>query len=184
MSGPTHFRTAGILTGTTMIVFILLAVPAALSHARTNEASASARPAAEVDRMSWMAGCWEGTLGNGASYEEVWLAPRGGMMLGMARMSRDGRTLSFEFASLGEQDGAVVYSAQPSGRPPTPFRAKEISRSAATFENPAHDFPQRVIYRLAGPDELHARIEGERGGQLRGMDFPMKRVSCPGAAAR
>jgi hypothetical protein len=31
------------------------------------------------------------------------------------------------------------------------------------------------------PDELLARIEGERDGELRGIDFPLRRVACPGA---
>jgi hypothetical protein len=44
-----------------------------------------------------------------------------------------------------------------------------------TFENPAHDFPQRVIYKLTAPDKLGARIEGMRNGNLRGVDFPMTR---------
>jgi len=29
-------------------------------------------------------------------------------------------------------------------------------------------------------DALVARIEGMRGGQLRGIDFPMRRVRCGG----
>ena len=35
-----------------------------------------------------------------------------------------------------------------------------------------------VIYRLLPGDRLAARIEGLRGGSLRGIDFPMKRVPC------
>ena len=48
------------------------------------------------------------------------------------------------------------------------------------FSNPAHDFPQWIIYRLRGSDSLVARIEGTRNGQLRGIDFPMRRTGCTG----
>ncbi len=43
------------------------------------------------------------------------------------------------------------------------------------FENPAHDFPQRVIYRRLGADAVTGRIEGQIGGQARSVDFPYKR---------
>jgi hypothetical protein len=45
------------------------------------------------------------------------------------------------------------------------------------FENPTHDFPQRVIYRREG-DSLLGRIEGMTNGQQKAVDFPLKRVSC------
>jgi uncharacterized protein DUF6265 len=53
-----------------------------------------------------------------------------------------------------------------------------VSDSAVTFENPSHDFPQRIIYRRRGADSLLARVEGMRGGQLRGSDYPYRRVAC------
>jgi len=52
------------------------------------------------------------------------------------------------------------------------------------FENAAHDFPQRIIYRLNDDGSLLARIEGKRGGELKGVDFPMRRAPCPAPAAR
>jgi hypothetical protein len=134
-----------------------------------------------VDRIGWLAGCWEGTLSSGAVYEEMWLAPRGGTISGMARMTREGRTLSFEFMRIAVGDqGVLVYTAQPSGGAPTHFTGTEVGPDRAVFENAGHDFPQRILYRLAPPDGLHARIEGERDGQLRGIDFPLSRVACPG----
>ncbi len=59
------------------------------------------------------------------------------------------------------------------------FTSTAVSDSAVTFENPAHDFPQRIIYRRRGADSLIARVEGMRGGHLRGRDFAHRRVPCP-----
>lgn len=132
-----------------------------------------------VDRLAWLAGCWEGTLSNGATYEETWLAARAGSLLGVARMSRGDVTMSFEFLRIVDDHGTLVYFAQPGGRPPTRFTATEVSASSVTFANPEHDFPQRVLYRRAPPDSLVARIEGERRGETRGLDFPLRRVPCP-----
>jgi hypothetical protein len=73
----------------------------------------------------------------------------------------------------------LVYHAHPSGQEPTEFRATAPFDSTITFSNPAHDFPQRVIYRRVGSDTLIARVEGMRNGQVRGIDFSYQRVACP-----
>jgi hypothetical protein len=171
---PIHVRAPGVrgFTAASLAALALAAAAPAVLPAQTTHAAA-------VDALAWLAGCWEGTLANGAAYEEVWLGPRGGTLIGMARMTREDRILSFEFMRIGEHEGEIVYGAQPSGRPPTRFRATAISSGEVRFENPDHDFPQRIHYRLAAPGELHARIEGEQEGQLVGMDFPLRRVPCP-----
>ena len=51
------------------------------------------------------------------------------------------------------------------------------------FENRAHDFPQRVGYRLTPAGGLEAWIEGVKPGAkatavLR-LEFPYERVRCP-----
>jgi hypothetical protein len=52
----------------------------------------------------------------------------------------------------------------------------------AIFENPQHDFPQRVIYRRDG-ESLFARIEGQMGGTQRAVEWRYKKASlntrCP-----
>ncbi len=77
-----------------------------------------------------------------------------------------------------QADGSVVFIAQPAGRGETAFTLQPGSPGAAVFENPQHDFPQRVIYRLDDGGRLNARIEGQRNGSLQGVDFPMQRVPC------
>lgn len=165
-----------LLTSAGLVLSLLLASPA---QSQTRDAP-PAREADAVERLAWLAGCWEGTLANEATYEEVWLRPRGGTLLGMARMTRGGRTMSWEFMRIAEDDDDLVYTAQPSGQELASFRARTADSTSVTFENPDHDFPQRILYRLTPPDDLLARIEGERGGELRGFDFPLRRVACPG----
>ncbi len=139
-------------------------------------ASASADPFAPV---SWLAGCWT-QQGREAGSTEQWMAPAGGLMLGMARTLKNGRAVQFEFMQIrANADGRLSFVAQPQGKPPTEFGLLRQSESEVVFEDPAHDFPQRVLYRLAAPDRLLARIEGQLNGQERGFDFPMQRMACP-----
>ncbi|MBV8035980.1 DUF6265 family protein [Roseateles sp.] len=139
-------------------------------------AAAQADPFAPV---AWLAGCWS-QQGREAGSVEHWMAPAGGVMLGMARMLKNGRVVEFEFMQIrADADGRLSFVAQPQGRPPTAFPLLRQAEAEAVFENPAHDFPQRVLYRREAADRLVARIEGRSNGQERGIDFPMQRTACP-----
>jgi hypothetical protein len=99
------------------------------------------------------------------------------MMMGMSRTVRGDTVVEYEFIRVFERSSALVFAAQPSGQPAAEFTSTEIAEGAITFANPQHDFPQRILYRLAG-DSLHARIEGTMNGRERGVDFRYARVRC------
>lgn len=132
-----------------------------------------ARDTRSIDGLSWLAGCWSRARANGMT-EEHWMSPRGGTMLGMSRTVRDGRTVEFEFMQIRTGDGTLVYEARPSGQPMAIFTLKSAAEGTVTFENPSHDFPQRIVYRQTG-DGIAARIEGTMNGTPRGVDFPFTR---------
>jgi hypothetical protein len=43
------------------------------------------------------------------------------------------------------------------------------------FENPSHDFPQKIVYQNQGKNEMLAWIEGELNGKSRKSEFRYKR---------
>ena len=111
--------------------------------------SASAQ-AAPVDALGWMAGRWEAVDGERWT-EEYWAAPRGGVLIGFSRAGRGDALREFEYLRIEPgADGAPVYLAQPGGRPAVAFRLTAGDAMSATFANPAHDFPQRIVYRRDG----------------------------------
>jgi len=147
----------------------------ALLLAVSTGAQAQADPLAPV---AWLAGCWV-QQGREAGSVEHWMAPAGGVMLGMARTLKNGRVTEFEFMQMrADAEGRLAFVAQPQGRPPTEFRLLRQGEAEAVFENPAHDFPQRVMYKRESADRLVARIEGSINGKERGIDFPMQRTAC------
>jgi len=140
--------------------------------------SIDAMAESSVDSLAWLAGCWQADKGDAGSGEH-WLAPAGGTMFGVSRTVKNGKTVQFEFMQLRTNaNGKLVFIALPSGQKETTFVATAASADSVTFENPQHDFPQKVSYRLLPEGRLVARIEGTRDGKVRSMDFPMKRVSC------
>src|SRR5687767_12129164 len=134
---------------------------------------------AQASALKWMAGCWEHRT-NKLVVTEQWSVPRAGIMLGSGQTTRGDSTIEYEHTRIFERGGKLVFSAHPSGQASAEFVADDVPGLSVTFSNPAHDFPQRVIYRSAGPDSLLARVEGKRGGRVRGLDFSYRRVSCTG----
>jgi hypothetical protein len=131
-----------------------------------------------VERMAWLAGCWQGQFGEPGSVEQ-WLPPAGAAMLGMSRTIKQHKMVEYEFMQLRQlPDGVLAFIPQPSGRPPTVFRLLRLGESEAVFENPEHDFPQRVSYSRPEESRLSASIEGVRNGATRRVEFSFSRVSC------
>jgi len=134
-------------------------------------------PEPDVSRLSWMSGCWIQIRANGR-IEEQWMAPGGGVMLGMSRTLKDGKVREFEFLRIAPgPDGKLGFIAKPSGQPEATFPLKEITEDTVVFENPTHDFPQRILYKRVDARTIIGRIEGQIGGHARSMDYPYTR--CP-----
>ena len=140
--------------------------------------STSAQADADWSAVAWMAGCWAGDFGEPGTTEQ-WMAPAGESMLGMSRTVKKGRTVEHEFLQIRpDAAGRLAYIAKPHNQAEASFPLKTAGDKSVVFENLEHDFPQRILYRAEGADRLMARIEGERGGKLRGVDFAMRRVAC------
>src|SRR2546428_416554 len=93
--------------------------------------------------------------------EEQWTKPAGGSMLGMGRAVANAKMVEFEFMRIHEDKGEIFYSARPSGQPEASFKLVSLNGQAATFENPQHDFPQRIVYRKQ-PDDRRLPRRGVR----------------------
>lgn len=106
--------------------------------------------------LAWLAGTWCGD-DDGTWNEEVWLAPRGGSLVGAHRDTRGDALRGFEYFRIVEDGDALVYWAQPGGKPAVAFRGKPAGQTI-DFVNAQHGFPKRIRYRREG-DTLYARID-------------------------
>ena len=128
-------------------------------------------------RAGWLAGCWELRAPNRVTLE-MWMPPLGDLMLGASRTTVGAATSEFEQLKLKVEGEKLVYIAAPSRQAETSFPSTIISDTLIVFENTAHDFPQRIIYRRRGADSIIARIEGPGPNGPRGSNFPMRRSNC------
>ena len=132
--------------------------------------------------LSWLAGCWHLERGS-TVIDEQWLSPLGGMMLGAGRTVKNGAVLEYEFTIIRITPAGATYEARPSGQGTAIFTSNAPpAGNEVVFENPAHDFPQRVGYRRVGGDSVVAWIEGNTGSGLKKIEFPYARAACATAA--
>jgi len=119
-----------------------------------------------LDALAWLAGSWRSETG-GARAEENWTEPLGATMLATARQVKGGKTAFFEFLRVEEREGGkLVYVAMPMGRKAVEFPATKVDERSVLFENPAHDSPKRILYRLDG-ETLVTRVDDgpeDKGG--------------------
>lgn len=111
---------------------------------------------------------------------------RGDMMIGVSQTVSQGKTLDYEYLRLELRPEGVFYVAVPSGTKETSFRfsAKAIDGGSEifTFDNPAEEFPQKIIYRRGTEGWMYAQVEGKLNGQPRSVIYPMRRVDCASGA--
>lgn len=109
-----------------------------------------------LDSLEWMLGSWTTAAGKQVIREE-WTRVSTDTWEGAGRTiaGEGGAVLSGESLRLVEMAGGVFYLAKVDHNElPTAFRLTECSASHAVFENPAHDFPRKLDYRLSPDGQL------------------------------
>ena len=122
--------------------------------------------AAQQPDLDWLAGYWL-SCEDGREVAETWSGRRGGIMMGYTITSgASGSSWEQMRIEADRVTGALSFVALPRGAErPVAFRLVRSATREAVFENAAHDFPQRVIYRREG-NRLSGRIEGAGGRSM------------------
>ncbi len=129
-----------------------------------------------IKRLDWLLGTWKSTQAGRANYE-FWQQAGEDKFSGVG-FTLEGKDTTFsERLSIVASDSGLFYVADVAhNAAPVYFKMTSQDSIATVFENPAHDFPTRIIYRQLPADSLHARIEGIRKGKIAGVDFVFQRV--------
>ena len=132
----------------------------------------------ELAAFAWLEGEWQRTTRRGVAIER-WRRVRGVGLVGEAvLLPTDADTeIPTEALLLVTMGADTFYIARPPENPyPTAFRLVSHADDTAVFENPTHDFPQRIIYRRTSDDAMTASIEGPGdNGQVQRIDFEFRR---------
>jgi hypothetical protein len=192
-SGP-----ANLLRGLTTLIIALVANPAAgfgfevdaeqpkrisgtlvaVADVRRDPEEPRGRQRA-IDELDWIVGKWKRESRRGEVYES-WRRLSDRTVEGESWIvsSSDGKKHPLESLLLVEMAGDLFYIPKVAENEyPVPFRRTSIEPGRVVFENPTHDFPQRIIYQRSGDDGLQVIIEGPvEGEESRQVDFRFRRV--------
>ena len=137
----------------------------------------------DLDAARWLAGCWRAGSSERV-VEEQWMAPRGGLMIGMSRNVRDGVASGHEFLLIRRSDVSMILSAHPSGQQPADFVGKVITDQTLQFVNPSHDFPQKIEYHHLSQDQVTAMVYGDVDALTPACELHFERVLCGAAQVK
>ncbi|MBK7121923.1 MAG: hypothetical protein IPH68_03420 [Chitinophagaceae bacterium] len=77
-------------------------------------------------------------------------------------MIKGSDTIVTERVALTNTKDAIIYTStveDQNNRQPIAFKMTKGDDNMFVFENPAHDFPKRIVYRFVTADSLHAFID-------------------------
>ncbi|MEQ9403007.1 MAG: DUF6265 family protein [Cyclobacteriaceae bacterium] len=126
-----------------------------------------------VKDLKWLAAKWERVnVKAGQTAFEVWEKTGKEQLSGQGITLRGTDTVFIEKLSILMKEGDLYYVAEVSqNQDPTYFKITSASKDGFTCENPEHDFPKKIVYRLSGKD-LTAVISGNG----KEMGFVFRRV--------
>jgi len=158
--------------------FLLLAMTLATPVA----GAADAAECGSLDRLRWLLGDWTADGGK-KSFHESWVevGPRTFEGTGIERSQADGAVQGGEVPRLVEMAGGVYYLSKVTHNDlPVAFRLNACSDGRFVFDNPAHDFPKRLEYRLEPDGRLTVSVSD---GAEKGFALNFKRNAAVTDAA-
>lgn len=130
----------------------------------------------DMQKLLWIADSWVSASGETTSYEE-WKVINDNLYEGGSKTVKEGKTIFSETLKIESTAEGIYYVADVAhNTAPVKFKLTSVSDTSAVFENPLHDFPQKITY-LLEEGNLHAIIEGPgKDGKIKKVDFFMQKM--------
>ncbi len=116
--------------------------------------------------FTWLAGTWEINRTASGNRFEIWTLKKDGSLSAKGIRIEAKDTSLLEKIDLVQRDDQYYYVAtvpeQNNGNP-IEFKLTKTEGSVFTFENPKHDFPQRIVYQFkpVGGQPSHTAVKGD-----------------------
>ena len=129
----------------------------------------------KLEKMNWLIGSWEQKLADG-NLKETWTKQNDSTFSGENYFINTKDTVHFESIKLIQRAEELTYIATVVGQnndEPVDFKLTSDADNTFTFENPAHDYPQKISYKKVNETNLIATISGKQQGKLTSESYPM-----------
>lgn len=153
-------------------IFLALIFAAGLTSATSQNVSKYSEK--DLVNLNWLEGTWMRTNTKpGRTSYEYWKRSSTGEMMGYNVLLQGTDTLSFEKMTILSKDNILYFVADiPENKAPVFFQLTSLENLSFTCENPAHDFPKRIVYRRTD-DRITATISGHE----KSIDYFFKMTS-------
>lgn len=141
---------------------------------------ASCQKSKEVSKIvvaDWLLGNWENKSDNGHLLEN-WKKVNDSLYDGESYFIKGKDTLHFEKIQMKQKGEALLYIATVKGQnndKPVTFLHNDTIQKLLIFENPKHDFPQKIVYSQITKDSIVIEISGIQQGKPSSERFSMKK---------
>lgn len=132
----------------------------------------------ELEKASWILGEWQNKSAEGNA-TEIWEQQDDSTFKGKSYFVIGPDTVSSEKLSLAQIGKDLFYIPVVKGQNnelPVKFKLTSSADNLLVFENPSHDFPQKITYLKISADSLLAEISGIMDGKPNSQKFPLARV--------
>lgn len=141
----------------------------------------SCQKSKEVSKIvdtDWLLGKWENNSKDG-NLSETWKKVNDSIYDGEAYFVKGKDTLHFEKIQMKQKGENLLYIATVKGQnndKPVTFIHNDTIEKQLVFENPKHDFPQRISYSKITKDSIVIEISGIQQGKPSSERFSMKKA--------
>jgi hypothetical protein len=135
--------------------------------------TASPQAIAAVESLSWMAGSWHGEF-MGGRFEATYTSGAGGKLLSTSKSFEGTQVGFFEFEVFEARNEDVVLTPHPMGRAAESFKLTKSDGKKAVFENPAVEFPRKLVYQIVD-ERLVITLTGDQNGKPTKWVFDLRR---------
>jgi hypothetical protein len=125
----------------------------------------------------WLLGNWENKSATGDLLES-WKKINDSIYDGESYFIKGKDTLHFEKIQMKQKGEALFYIATIRGQnndKPVTFKHNDTITKQLVFENPKHDYPQKIIYSQITKDSIIIQISGIQQGKPSSERFSMKK---------
>ena len=132
----------------------------------------------KIKAANWLLGNWENKAADG-TLTEYWKKVNDSTFQAESYFIKEKDTLHFESITLQQKGEVLTYTATVEGQnddKPVAFKLTTATEKQMVFENPKHDYPQKISYTQITPDSLVAKISGIQQGKPSSEQFSMKKI--------
>lgn len=132
----------------------------------------------KINASQWLLGTWTQQTEQG-TLEETWKAVNDSTFEGTSYFIKGKDTLHNETIVLQQNGKNLIYKATIIGEnndEAVSFPLTSTTEKNLVFENPKHNYPQKINYKLADANTLITIISGNQAGKVTSETYTLKRT--------